>query len=105
MKSFSIFVIAQIYSQQFFNRPNERPKTMYEIKDLDSFNQLNHDEKAQYTWDHGRFISASVIDAHIINLYRLVNFFVEIKCDTDSYRVQEVKAFAKHHESIVAQHS
>jgi hypothetical protein len=68
---------------------------MYTAPNYETFLKLRKEEQAQITWDLARFISANVEDDLIINFYFLRDYEVCIKCDTEQYKVIEVKAIKR----------
>ncbi len=61
--------------------------------DLFDFNTLPMQYQAQYTWDHGIFLSSRKTEAHVINLYYTKKFFVEVHFSLRSEGVDMISSF------------
>ena len=62
--------------------------------DLYDFNQLPFKHKAQFTWDHGIFLTNRVDDhGRKINLYHVGKFFVEVYYNSKENTIVKFRAF------------
>ena len=58
------------------------------------FNLQSKEEKAIYTWDFGTFMASRMLGKHLINLYYVDNFFVEVWYTPENKIVYGVKSFS-----------
>lgn len=65
--------------------------TLYE------FNILSDYDKYQVTWDLGAHIDILVTKEHIINLYAIDKFFVEIYYNPEINKIEDVQSFKTGH--------
>lgn len=61
--------------------------------DLFDFNTLPMQYQAQYTWDNGIFLSSRKTEEHVINLYHIRKFFVEVHFSLRSEGVDMISSF------------
>jgi len=59
---------------------------------LYAFNQLSDDDKAEATWA-GTYLSNRTEDAHIIQLYSLPDFYVEVYYFPETNTITRFRAF------------
>ena len=60
---------------------------------LYEFNILPDGEKADNVWEHGKFITNRVVEGHVINLYSLNDFYVEIWYHQSSNKIIKIRSF------------
>ena len=56
-------------------------------------NVLTDIEKANMVLDHGTFMVKRHDDQHVINLYALSDFYVELYYDAKSNRIKKIRSF------------
>ena len=57
------------------------------------FNLLPVNDQAEYTWQHGTYLTAREWKEHTINLYHVDKSFVEVWYNPSSNCLDEVKSF------------
>lgn len=57
------------------------------------FNTLPLQYRAQFTWDNGVFLASRQTEKHVVNLYYIRNFFVEIFFSIKSEGVDMICSF------------
>ena len=60
---------------------------------LYEFNILPDGEKADNVWEHGKFITNRVVEGHVINLYSINGFYVEIWYDQPNNKIIKIRSF------------
>lgn len=60
---------------------------------LPEFNTLPIQYQAQFTWDNGVFIASRQTEKHIVNLYHIKKFFVEVYFSIKSEGVDMICSF------------
>jgi len=57
------------------------------------FNTLPMHYQAQFTWDHGTFLSSRKSEDHVINLYSTKSFFIEVYFSLRNEGVDKIISF------------
>lgn len=60
----------------------------------DIFNLQSKEEKASYTWEFGTFMATRVLGNHVINIYHVDDFFVEVWYTPEKKSLYGVKSFS-----------
>jgi hypothetical protein len=62
---------------------------------ISEFTMLDIDDRVNLVWDEGKFIDKFVDTEHLIHLYFLDNFYVEVTVSKSNQEIKEIFAFKK----------
>ncbi len=68
------------------------PQINLTLMTIDQFEALALQDKSQILWQHGQLVDDKIIPTHIVSIYKLFSFCVEVYCDKDFTMIENIMA-------------